>query len=256
MTRSLMDSLWRARLDDTQIARTQPGAPADFAAAYTLQLAFLETLDMPCLGWKLGATSEQSMAMLGVDTPFIGPLLEQFCQPSGADMALPRNQSPGIETEFTIRLGAALPPRATPYDRDTVDGAIDAIVPSFEIVASRLEGGPVGAGPMLAADFGANGGAVMGSPCSDWSSLNLHDHPVTLTINDETVAESSNVGLMWDHLFDAVVWLANHPALASRGLQAGDLIMTGTCTGLLPVKPGDQAVADFGAIGKVGTRFT
>jgi 2-keto-4-pentenoate hydratase len=256
MTSSLMDSLWRARLDDSQISRTPPGAPADFAAAYALQLAFIDTLDTPCVGWKLGATSDQSMAMLGVDTPFIGPLLEKFCLSSGTDMALPRNQSPGIETEFTIRLGSALPPRETPYDRAAVDGAIDGIVPSFEIVASRLEGGPVGAGPMLAADFGANGASVMGSPCSDWSGLNLHDHPVTLTINGETVAEGSNVGLMWDHLFDAVVWLANHPALAGRGLAAGDLIMTGTCTGLLPIKPGDHAVADFGKIGRIETKFT
>ncbi len=75
-------------------------------------------------------------------------------------------------------------------------------------------------------------------------------------MNDDTVVESSNVGLMWDHLFDAVVWLANHPALAARGLQAGDLIMTGTCTGLLPLKPGDHAAADFGAIGQVEARFS
>jgi 2-keto-4-pentenoate hydratase len=34
-------------------------------------------------------------------------------------------------------------------------------------------------------------------------------------------------------------------------LRAGDRIMTGTCGGVLPLKSGDQASADFGVLGTV-----
>jgi 2-keto-4-pentenoate hydratase len=39
--------------------------------------------------------------------------------------------------------------------------------------------------------------------------------------------------------------------VAERGLRAGDRIMTGTCGGVLPLKSGDQASADFGVLGTV-----
>jgi 2-keto-4-pentenoate hydratase len=38
-------------------------------------------------------------------------------------------------------------------------------------------------------------------------------------------------------------------------LQAGDVVMTGTCVVPVPVKPGDAVVADFGAFGRVSARF-
>jgi 2-keto-4-pentenoate hydratase len=43
--------------------------------------------------------------------------------------------------------------------------------------------------------------------------------------------------------------------LKDRGLRAGDYIMTGTCTGLTPLHPGDHAVADFGVLGMVRAEF-
>ncbi|MBC8451604.1 MAG: hypothetical protein H8D70_00090 [Rhodospirillaceae bacterium] len=38
--------------------------------------------------------------------------------------------------------------------------------------------------------------------------------------------------------------------------MAGEIISTGTCTGLLDVAPGDAVVADFGELGAVEISFT
>ena len=57
------------------------------------------------------------------------------------------------------------------------------------------------------------------------------------------------------HPLEAVAWLAR--ALARRGgrLDAGDLVATGTCAGLLQVLPGQTFAADFGGLGTVELRL-
>jgi 2-keto-4-pentenoate hydratase len=54
---------------------------------------------------------------------------------------------------------------------------------------------------------------------------------------------------------NVLLWLANQQSRLGRGLLAGEIISTGTCTGLDPVLPGDRAVADFGSLGKVNVEF-
>ena len=54
---------------------------------------------------------------------------------------------------------------------------------------------------------------------------------------------------------NVLLWLANQQSSAGRGLRAGEIISTGTCTGLDPVQPGDAVQADFGALGTVEIVF-
>jgi 2-keto-4-pentenoate hydratase len=51
-------------------------------------------------------------------------------------------------------------------------------------------------------------------------------------------------------------WLANELSRMSIGLQAGQVISTGTLTGMLAPKPGETYVADFGPFGSVTVSFT
>ena len=45
-------------------------------------------------------------------------------------------------------------------------------------------------------------------------------------------------------------------AKKEKELKAGEIISTGTCTGLLDVLPGNSVVAEFGLLGSVEIRFT
>jgi len=58
------------------------------------------------------------------------------------------------------------------------------------------------------------------------------------------------------HPIIVLQWLANKQSQTGRGLLAGEIISTGTCTGLLDVAPGDFVVADFGMLGQVEIRFS
>ena len=54
---------------------------------------------------------------------------------------------------------------------------------------------------------------------------------------------------------NVLLWLANQQSAAGRGLKAGEIVSTGTCTGLDAVRPGDHARADFGELGMVEILF-
>jgi len=48
-----------------------------------------------------------------------------------------------------------------------------------------------------------------------------------------------------------VIWLARKLTQLGRGIQAGDLIMSGSFTRQFPIEPGDRVNADFVGIGDV-----
>ena len=253
---SLAEALWNARATGGVIAVDAAQRPADAAAAYAVQAAGIERAGMPRVGWKIGAAAQAAMDLLVLDAPFLAPLLAPHCLADGAEVALVAEQGPAIETEFLVGLGADLPPRAAPYRNDEVAAAVGFIAPAFEVVAARFEGGLKGNGLLAIADSGGNGAVIQGEPVRDWQRFDLASHQVRLSINGADIATGSGSALIYGDPIAIVAWLVNQPQLASCGLRAGEFVMTGTCTGLLPLKAGDRATADFGALGQVHASFT
>ena len=54
----------------------------------------------------------------------------------------------------------------------------------------------------------------------------------------------------------ALTWLANELSRTGVGMKAGQMVSTGTLTGMLAPKPGETYVADFGPFGGVTVAFT
>ena len=256
MGKGLAQALWTARLEGTLASLDEADRPATESAAYEIQNALTALAEAPPVGWKLGATNEQTLELLGMKEPFPAPLLERFCFASGSEIPLSWAHRPALETEVMVSLGADLPPEGRPWNRDNVVAAVATVSPSFEIVGLRIADAFSEAGLMLIADAGANVAMIHGGPVEGWEELDLSNIPLKVSINAEKAASASTGVLLWEDAIDAVVWLANHHIVAERGLESGDMIMTGTCAGLLPIKPGDYAVADFGELGEVRATFT
>lgn len=253
---SLAEALCNARADGGVIAIEPAQRPTSAAAAYGIQAEAMARSGLKQVGWKLGAAAKPAMDMLALDAPFLAPLLAPHCLADGAEIALVAGQGPGLETEFLVALGADLPARAEPWQRDEVAAAVDYVAPAFEIVASRFEGGLKGNGLLVIADGGGNAAIVQGAPVHDWRRFDLAGHKVRLSINGAETASGSGSALIFGDPIAAVAWLANQPQLAGGGLRRGEIVMTGTCTGLIPLQAGDGASADFGELGQVHARFT
>jgi 2-keto-4-pentenoate hydratase len=255
MVATLAEALWAARIEGHVIAVAPAQQPASAAAGYQVQAVMVAHAGLTQVGWKIGATTAATQALLGVDEPFVGPLFAPHRHPDGAEVTLVVAHRPGLESEFLVGLGADLPPRERPYQASEVAAAVEFVAPAFEIIGCRFEGGLAGKGLLAIADGGGNAAIVQGEPVRDWRRFDLGGHPVRLRVNGAEVASGSSADLVFGDSIGAVAWLANHPLLAGRGLKRGELVMTGTCTGLTLIKGGDEALADFGGLGQVRATF-
>lgn len=247
--------LWEARRNGHRVRVGEGERPRGEADAYEVQRGITEVSGCEVAGFKIGATARVAMDVLGVDGPFFGPLYRERFHDTGATVRLPTAHSPGVEAEFVVGLAADLPPRDAPRTVEEVRPAVAWVAPGLEIVGTRLEGGLAGAGVLAIADGGANIDFVLGPTDGDWRSADLAAHPVVLRINGVEAASGNSGMLVFGDPIAGVAWLANRPEVAPRGLRAGDVITTGTCTGIRPLSPGDEAEADYGALGVVRARF-
>jgi 2-keto-4-pentenoate hydratase len=247
--------LWAARSGGGHVTLSADEVPTDAAAAYVVQRGITELCGSALVGWKIGATAQAAMDLLGVSEPFFGPLYEQCFHVSGDEVPIRAEHGAGIETEFVVGLKADLPVRSQPYTVADVEAAIDWVAPGVEIIGARLACGLAGAGNSVLADGGANMDFVLGPKSSDWRQFDLTSHAAALSINDKEVARGHSGMLLFGDTIGAVVWLANCAHTAPRGLKAGDVITTGSCTGVIPIAVGDSARADFGSMGSVNARF-
>jgi 2-keto-4-pentenoate hydratase len=252
---TLAEALWAARIKGDVIAVEPAQAPATAAAAYEVQAAMIRLAGLRQVGWKIGATTAATQELLSVDEPLVGPLFAPHCHPDGAEVALVAAHRPGLESEFLVGLAADLPPRRQPYEAGEVAAAVDFVAPAFEIIGCRFEGGLAGQGLLAIADGGGNAAIVQGEPVRAWRRFDLSRHAVRLRLNGAEVVSGSSSELVYGGPLGAVAWLANHPVLAARGLRRGEIVMTGTCTGLTFIKAGDEARSDYGEFGQVRATF-
>jgi 2-keto-4-pentenoate hydratase len=219
--------------------------PPTAEAAYAAQAALVARLVPrfgPIVGWKVGAPSPTA-------EPAASPLLADLVQPSPARFGGQRLRLRGIEAEVAFRFGQALPPRREPYGEAEVSTAIHSIHPAIELVETRFEAweGPPGLAKL--ADLGSNGGFCFGVGSTDWRSRDLARPTVGLEIDGKSIAERTG-GNTAGHPMRTLVWLVNHTGRLGHGLKAGDIVTTGSHTGLVFAGQGSRVVARVAGLGE------
>lgn len=252
----LAREIWRARAEGRQLPREEVAHVAGEQAAYAVQAAAVACSGLTRIGWKVAATSDAALQLLAVPGPSIGPVFAELTRESPATVAVFAAQGPAVECEFAFRMARDLAAEDAPYDPDEVLDAVGAVVPAIEVVASRFEGGFKGVGEALTiADFCFNHGWVHGADIAGWRAHDLSVARIRLEKDGETVAEGVGANVLGDPLA-ALVFAADKAAEIGRPLMAGEIVSTGTCTGVTPVGPGSRVRADFGPLGLVEIAFT
>jgi 2-keto-4-pentenoate hydratase len=218
-----------------------------------LRVAAERWRDAP-VGWKVGATSKEVQAMFGIAEPVYGPVFETTVFQSPARLQAAAFQHLLLEAELAFSFREGLPTRAKPYAREEVMEAIEAVIPSIEIISPRFKRLSVDHTPQFIADFSGNAGAVLGTPCRDWRGLDLAAQEAAMIIGGATRQRGSGA-LTLGHPLNVLEWLVAAMSARGEAIRKGELVMTGTMTGLHAPKPGEPAVADFGALGRVEVVF-
>jgi 2-keto-4-pentenoate hydratase len=200
-------------------------------------------------GWKTGAPSPDA-------EPIAAPLLAPLIGQSPAVLPASRFHALGVEAELAFRFGRSLVARGQPYTRDEVVGAIESVHPAIEIVDSRLGSWAQQNAMWKLADNQSNGYFVHGPAMTGWRGLDLAHMPVELQIDGDVAVFRADGGNPAGDPLRLATWLANHLAATRSGLGFGDIVTTGSCSGLLWVQPGQHVVARFPGIGEASVRFT
>jgi 2-keto-4-pentenoate hydratase len=228
--------------------------PRTLKEAYAVQAAFVASVAIETAGWKIGCTSDAARAIiLKAKGPFAGRVFLPRCFASGT--VIPNSSYPmrGIEGEFAFVLAKNLKPRTRPYTRAEISAAVADLHLAIEIIDSRYTDWLKVSLPELVADLGANGALIVGPPVSNWRQHDLVAVTVTMRSGGRIVGKGRG-GDALGHPLDALRWLANNPA-TKDGLCAGEIVSTGTCTGLHQAAPGDKVSCHFGPLGKVTFAF-
>lgn len=233
--------------------------PATRAQGYAAQAKLPLAANQTVAGWKIAATSVAGQRHIGVSGPLAGRLLGGQIDDEAAAMSLRGNRMRVAEPEFAFRFGRPLAPRVRPYEVEEVMAAVAGLHPSIEVPDSRYADFARAGEAQLIADNACAWRFVLGpSAPSQWRQLDLAAHAVSARVTRADTSPRERTGSGTNVLGDprlALAWLVNELSALGVELEAGAVVMTGTCMPPLEIVPGDAVLADFGVLGRVSVRF-
>lgn len=221
--------------------------PADRAGAYAIQDATLAAIG-PIAGWKVGAKGPQA-------EPHCAPLPASGIHASGATLTGPAWRWRCVEVEVAFRLGRDLDPQGRLLPAVELAQAFDAVLPVIEVVESRLAEGHIADPLAQLADLQCHGALVLGSPSTQASAqVNLRTVVASLSFGTTSAAHMHGGNPAQD-VWRLLSWLALHCAQRGQPLRAGQIVTTGSCTGLLNAPLSVRVRGEVMDVGAVELRF-
>lgn len=198
-------------------------------------------------GHKVGLASRAIQRQMGVSQPDFGHLTASMFFLEHQPIPCERFLQPRIEPEIAFVLNRPLRgPGVTAADAMR---AVEFVVPSLEIVDSRIRDWQIGIFDTVA-DNASSGGVILGSRPVPLTEIDLRLVGCNLHINGELVATGAGGAVLGSPL-NALVWLANTVGAMGVTLEPGHVVLPGSMTKAFAVSPGDCVVADYAGLGTV-----
>jgi 2-keto-4-pentenoate hydratase len=223
-------------------------APRSRADAFAIQDRIAEILGDACVGWKVGAAVRAVQILEGHDGPITGRLFAPRLYTSPARIAAAFDGYK-IECEFAYRFARAVPPRTQPYARAELEPGL-VLHCGLEVAGTRYAV-PAGSRKVTThdaiADNGTGGAYVVGEAIAGWRNLDLATLPIDARIEGGEAIHTYSGEYRRDPV-DILVETVNGLAERGIGLNAGDLLSTGSLTLPTVLRPGQTFVARFGEL--------
>lgn len=238
---NFMPLAWRGRLSMDQ--------------AYQVQLAIMRRgigRGKLQTGWKVGLTSAAMRAQQNVHEPCFGYLLASGHRPSGHQYNFGKLTAPGFENELCLRVSKNLRgPGITLADAAV---AVTHAAPALEVIEKR--GNFTDDLPLAMADNAQQYSYVTGAEVAlTDANRNLGAATVDVLVGGVVQETASGSAVMGEGALLSVVWLANKLVEFGLGIEAGQLIMSGSFTRQYAITKGMAVESRFSAFGTVTARF-
>lgn len=255
------DRLYQAELTGRQcglLSLTYPGMTLD--DAYAVQSALVarkRAAGARIIGWKIGLTSRAMQQALNIDTPDSGVLLDDMIFADGGTVPKDRFIQPRIEAEIAFVMKASL--QGSQVTRADVLAATESVLPSLEILDTRIRRTDPATGTArvitdTVSDNAANAGIVLGARRHAPGDIDLRWVGAIVT-RDGVVEETGlGAGVLNDPV-TGILWLVHRLAQFGMGVEAGQVLLSGSFIRPIEATPGSRFHADFGAFGQVSINF-
>ncbi len=251
MTTGFTEAMVEARRMGTRVSLPD-AVPQDRAAAFAEHAAVFAALGLEVAGFKVGASGRTG-------EPTAAPLPAGTIHRDRARIAVTDAHPLWLEAELAFVMGAPLAAREAPYEAAEVLAAVEGMAAAIEIVDPRLADWPKVPPLAALADFQANGAAVVSAVGRSAAGLKVEDLTVDFRMGDlvKTVPGTRYPG---EDAIRLLVWLADNlhlwgPAIATRGLQPGDVVISGSWTSFDKAVAGTTATNTIAGVGSVAVEI-
>ncbi|MGV0992304.1 MAG: 2-keto-4-pentenoate hydratase [Mycobacterium sp.] len=242
----------RSRVSMSPLTAAHPDI--DVVDAYEIQLINIRQRvaeGATIVGHKVGLSSLAMQQMMGVDEPDYGHLLADMEVFETVEVDTARYLYPRVEVEVGFILADDLP--GAGCTEDDVLAATAAFAPSIELIDTRITDWKITLCDTIA-DNASSAGFVLGAERVSPKDIDITAIDAVLTRNGDVVAEGRSDAVLGNPV-TAVAWLARKVDSFGVRLRAGDIVLPGSCTRAIDVRPGDRFVADFAGLGTVRLSF-
>ena len=244
---------WQERRTAAPLLQREPEITLE--DAYKIQLQYIKRrveAGEKIVGKKIGVTSKPVQEFLGVFQPDFGQLTEGMVYQEGEDIDLSKLIQPKAEGELAFVLKEDLVgPGITAMD---VIRATDYVAPCFEIVDSRITDWQIKIQDTVA-DNASCGVYVIGKDKADPRDFDMTLAGMVVEKNGELLSTATGAAVQGSPA-NAVAWLANTLGELGIPFRAGEVILSGSQSQLIPVVDGDELVCTIGGLGTCRARFT
>lgn len=248
----------RSRQPIGQLTLQYPGMDLD--DAYAVQSTWMDIQlgeGRKILGHKIGLTSRAMQQAVQIDEPDYGTLLDDMFFADGSEIPAERFLAPMIEVELAFVLKERL--TGTEVGLLDVLSATDYVIPALEIIDARSHRrDPATQRPRKVidtiADNAASAGVIMGGRPVRPLDVDLRWAAAILYRNG-VIEETGVAAGVLNHPANGVAWLSRKLASHGVALERGEVILAGSFTRPVPMRPGDTFHVDYGALGAISCRF-
>jgi 2-keto-4-pentenoate hydratase len=202
-------------------------------------------------GFKIGFTNVAVREKMGLPDSTYGYLMDSMVLKNGIKVAMSELIAPKIECEICFKMKSPL--KGKGLSAEQVVEATESVCSSFEICDARIKDWKCPYNDFFA-DNGFSARVVLSGKWLSPKGFDFLNEKVVLTQNGKELAQGTG-NLAMGHPAKAVAWLAGKLTDRGKGLEAGQIVMTGTLTPILPIEKGSTYIASFSTLGDVKATF-
>ncbi len=228
------------------------GVVLDVAQGYELQSAVAQ---LRCdrgeriIGYKVGCTFPRIRAQLGINHCVTGRLYDTEQHASGAVLSLGGFANPAIEGELAVELSRE--PTESDFSGDDVPPCVARVLPVIELHNLVMRGEQPSAGELIA-NNAIHAGFVAGSGVSRKDAC--RDPSLAIFADDRLLDKCEGTALI-QTIHSSLQWLTEIVRDRGDRLGAGQIILTGSIPGLIPIDKSCRVRVDAPPFGSVEAEF-